>query len=229
MYRNSTPGFPHGHQTLVVTRFHAAPTLIAEWGTASVARLAPPLGQWMDRTQCSMWVAAPPPQQGPLVRGLTIAFNMYVHHLVYAVGKQTNKQSEHPTFHIVYRNSTPGFPHGHQTLVVTRFHTAPTLIGEWGTASVARLAAPLAESMDPTQCSMWVAAAPPLRGPLVRGLTIAFNMYVRGLVCGLRLATLDAGDTPAPPLNNTTISTQATQMCVGWGGLSWLFAHLGMK
>ena len=33
----------------------------------------------MDQTQCSMWVAAPPPRQGPLVRGLTIAFNMYVH------------------------------------------------------------------------------------------------------------------------------------------------------
>ena len=45
VYRNSTPGFSHGHQTLVVTRFHASPTLIAEWGTASVARLAPPLGE----------------------------------------------------------------------------------------------------------------------------------------------------------------------------------------
>ena len=100
----------------------------------------------MDRTQCSMWVATPPPPcQGPLVRGLTIAFDMYFHRHVYAVGKQTNKQLEHPTFHIVYRNSTHGFPHGHQTMVVTRFHAAPTLIAEWGTASVARLAAPLGQ------------------------------------------------------------------------------------
>ena len=68
-----------------------------------------------------MWVIAALPRQGPLVRGLTIAFNMYVHRLVYAVGKKTNKQLEHPEFHIVYRNSTPGFPHSHQKLVVTRF------------------------------------------------------------------------------------------------------------
>ena len=99
----------------------AAPTLIAEWGTTSVARLAAPLGEWMDHTQCSTWVATAPPRQLPLVCRLTIAFNMYVHRLVYAVGKQPNKQLEHPTFHIVYRNSTPGFPHSHQTLVVTRF------------------------------------------------------------------------------------------------------------
>ena len=57
--------------------------------------------------------------------------------------KQTNKQVEHPTVHIAYRNFTPGLPHGHQTLVVTRLHASPTLIAEWGTASVARLAAPL--------------------------------------------------------------------------------------
>ena len=50
---------------------------------------------------------------------------------------------DHPTFHIVYRNSNPGLPHGHQTLVVMRFPASPTLIAEWGTASVARLAAPL--------------------------------------------------------------------------------------
>ena len=63
----------------------------------------------------------------------------------YGVVKQTNKQVEHPTFHIVYRNSTPGLPHGHQTLVVTRLHALPTLIVEWGTASAARLAAPPGE------------------------------------------------------------------------------------
>ena len=94
----------------------------------------------------------------------------------YAVGKQANKRLEHPTFCMLYRNSIPGFPHGHQTLVVTRFHAAPTLIAEWGTTSVARLAAPLGEWMDRTQCSVWVTAAPPRQGPLVRGLTIAFNM-----------------------------------------------------
>ena len=93
---------------------------------------------------------APPPRQRPLVRRLTIAFNMYVHRL--AVGKQRNIQLEHPSLHIMYRNSTPGFPHSHQTLVVTRFCAAPTLIAEWGAASVARLAAPLGEWMDRTQC-----------------------------------------------------------------------------
>ena len=58
-------------------------------------------------------------------------------------GCETNKQVKHPTFHIVYRNSTPGLPHRHQTLVVTRLHASPTTIALWGTASVARLAAPL--------------------------------------------------------------------------------------
>ena len=70
-----------------------------------------------------------PPRKWPLVCRLPIAFIMYVHRLVYAAGKQTNKQLEHPTFHIVYRNSPPGFPHGPETLVVTRFHDAPTLRG----------------------------------------------------------------------------------------------------
>ena len=63
----------------------------------------------------------------------------------HGVVKQTNKQVEHPTFHVVYRNSTLGLPHDHQTLVVTRVHASPTLIAEWGTTSVARLAAPLGE------------------------------------------------------------------------------------
>ena len=45
-----------------------SPTLIAEWGTASVARLAALLGEQMDRTQCSMWVAAPR-TRGPLSAG----------------------------------------------------------------------------------------------------------------------------------------------------------------
>ena len=90
------------------------------------------------------------PRQGPLVRGLTIALNKCPplperNEWCHGVVKQTNKQVEHPKFHIVYRNSTPGFPHDHQTLVVTRFHASPTLIAEWGTASVARLAAPLGE------------------------------------------------------------------------------------
>ena len=169
----------------------------------------------MDRRQCSMWVATAPARQGPLVRGLRIAFNMYVHRFVYAVGKQTNTQLEHPSFEIVYRNSTPGFQHSHQTLVVTRFYAAPTLIAEWGTASVASLGAPLGEWMDRTECEMWVIAAPPRQGPLVRGLTIAFNMYVHRLVCGLRLATLDAGDTPAPPLKNRTPTVATYRLLCG--------------
>ena len=79
-----------------------------------------------------------------------------------------NKQVEHPILHTVYRISTPGLPHDHQTLVVTRVHASPTLIVEWGTTSVARLAAPLVEYMDRTQCSMWVAAAR-AKGPLSAG------------------------------------------------------------
>ena len=63
----------------------------------------------------------------------------------YGVVKQTNKQKKHPTLHIVYRNSTPGLPHDHQTLVVTRVHASPTLMAKWGSTSVARLAAPLEE------------------------------------------------------------------------------------
>ena len=61
------------------------------------------------------------------------------------VVKQTNKQVEHPTFHIVYRNSTPGLPHGHQSWWSHGSTLRPTLIAEWGTASVARLAAPPGE------------------------------------------------------------------------------------
>ena len=65
----------------------------------------------------------------------------------YRVVKPTNKQTKRtphiahcvPQFHS--RVSTTG----HQTLVATRFHAAPTLIAEWGTTSVARLAAPLEE------------------------------------------------------------------------------------
>ena len=53
--------------------------------------------------------------------------------------------------------------------------------------------------MDPTQCSMWVTAAPPRQGPFVRGMTIAVHMYVHRLGCGLRLAMLDAGDPRSPP------------------------------
>ena len=68
VHRNSTPGLPHGHQTRVVTLLHASPTLIAEWGTASVARLAALRGEKMDRTQCSMWVAASC-ARGPLSAG----------------------------------------------------------------------------------------------------------------------------------------------------------------
>ena len=90
------------------------------------------------------------PRWGPLVRGLTIAFNkcpplLERNQWCHGVVKETNKQVEHPTIHIVYRNSTPGFPHGHQTMVVTLLHASPTLIVEWGTASVARLAGPLGE------------------------------------------------------------------------------------
>ena len=60
-------------------------------------------------------------------------------------GLQTNKQVEHSTFHIVYLNSSPGLPQGNQTLVITPLHASPTLVDEWGTASVARLAAPPGE------------------------------------------------------------------------------------
>ena len=155
----------------------------------------------------------PPAPRAPCRRA---AFNMYVHRLVNAVGKQTNKHLEHPTFHIVYRNSTPCFPHGHQTLVVTRFHAAPTLIAEWGTTGVARLTAPLGEWMDRTQCSMSVAAAPPRQGPLVRGLRIAFNMYVHRLVCGLWLATLDAGETPTPSLDKRTPAVATNRLLRAW-------------
>ena len=102
----------------------------------------------MDRTQWSMWVAAP--REGPLVRGRRIAFKkgpalLERYQWRNGVVQQTNKEVENPSFHIVYHNSTPGLPHSHQPRMVTRLHPSPTLIAERGTASVARLAAPLGE------------------------------------------------------------------------------------
>ena len=80
----------------------------------------------------------------------------------------------HPTFHIVYRNSTPGASTtSHQTLVATRFHAAPTLIAEWGTASKASSPA---RGVDGSDTVLNVGGSIPRQGPLVRGLTIAFNM-----------------------------------------------------
>ena len=61
------------------------------------------------------------------------------------LGCETNKQGEHPTFHGVYRDSTPKLPHGHQTLVVTWLQAWRTNIAERGTASIARVAAPSGE------------------------------------------------------------------------------------
>ena len=70
--------------------------------------------------------------------------------------------------------------------------------------------------MDRTQCSTWVAAPPPPQGPLVCGLRIAFNMYVHRLVCGLRLATLDAGETPTPHLNKKTPAVATNCLLRAW-------------
>ena len=81
--------------------------------------------------------------------------------------KQTNKQVEHSTFHIVYRKSTPGFP---QRATKQWWPRGSTLRPHslLSGAPLARLAAPLDEWMDRTQCSMWVAASR-ATGPLSAG------------------------------------------------------------